>query len=76
MAGALRTYSLINAKLRARLSKILPDEVLRQMARAPSLPECVQILANTEAAAFYKSLGFVHTGEKDEDGELIMSLKL
>ncbi len=32
--------------------------------------------ANTEAGAFYKSLGFTYTGEKDEDGELIMVLKL
>ena len=31
---------------------------------------------NAEAAEFYKSLGFEHTGEKDEDGELMMALKL
>ncbi len=31
---------------------------------------------NTEAGAFYLSLGFTYTGEKDEDGELMMVLKL
>ncbi len=30
---------------------------------------------NQEAAAFYGALGFTHTGEKDEDGELMMVLR-
>ena len=32
--------------------------------------------ANTEAGAFYQSLGYKYTGEKDEDGELMMVLDL
>ena len=32
--------------------------------------------ANKEAGSFYQSLGFNYTGEKDEDGELMMVLKL
>ena len=61
MAGALKTYAFINAKLRARLSKILSEEVLHQMIRAGSLPECVQILKNTDFAVVAKT--YTDTGD-------------
>lgn len=48
MAGVLKKYSFINAKLRARLSKILSPEFIGQMIRAASLPECIQLLAGTQ----------------------------
>lgn len=44
MPGRLETYAFINAKLRTRLSKILSEDHVRQLARAPSLPEAIQLL--------------------------------
>jgi V/A-type H+-transporting ATPase subunit C len=51
MPGALKKYAFINAKLRARISKVLPEERLRQMARAATLSEAVGMLHDTEYAA-------------------------
>ena len=44
MAGPLSKYALINAKLRARISKILPDGVFGQLAKAPSLEAALALL--------------------------------
>lgn len=66
MVGALKTYAFINAKLRARISKILPEEVFVEMARAGSLDECVQRLGDTEYAAVeeaYHRTGDIKTAE-------------
>ncbi len=43
-------YSLINAKLRARISNILPDEMFRQLAAAHSLEEALALLRDTPFA--------------------------
>ncbi len=43
----LKKYAFINAKLRARISNILPDEVLINMAKSRSLGEAVRILHDT-----------------------------
>ena len=51
MAGTVRKYAFINAKLRARISKILPEQVSAEMARAKSLTEAVQLLRATDFAA-------------------------
>ena len=48
MAGPLKTYAFINAKLRTRISKILPEEFIRQLIHSRSLAESVQMLAETD----------------------------
>jgi V/A-type H+-transporting ATPase subunit C len=50
MAGPLSKYSFINAKLRARISKILPDDTFSQLAKAPSLDEAFAFLRETPFA--------------------------
>ena len=44
MAGPLSKYSFINAKLRARISQILPEEAFQQLARASSLEAALALL--------------------------------
>jgi V/A-type H+-transporting ATPase subunit C len=48
LAGPLKTYAFINAKLRTRISKILPEDFVRQLIRSRSLAESVQMLAETD----------------------------
>ena len=43
----LKKYAFINAKLRARISNILGDEVMSQMAKARSLSEAIRLLHDT-----------------------------
>jgi len=43
----LKKYAFINAKLRARISNIIPDELLAQMAKARSLTEAIRLLHDT-----------------------------
>jgi V/A-type H+-transporting ATPase subunit C len=50
MAGPLSKYSFINAKLRARISKILPDEKFNQLEQAQSLDEALALLRETPFA--------------------------
>jgi len=50
MASPLSKYSFINAKLRARISKILPDETFNQLAKAPFLDEALALLRETPFA--------------------------
>ena len=50
MAGSLSKYSFINAKLRARISKILPDGVFEELAKAPSLDATLALLRDTPFA--------------------------
>jgi V/A-type H+-transporting ATPase subunit C len=47
MASPLKKYAFINAKLRARLSKLLTDEFLEQLIHAQSLDESVKFFQNT-----------------------------
>ncbi len=66
MPGRLKAYAFINAKLRARLSKILSDEFIQQMVRAPSLPEAIQLLRGTAFQALeetYRRTGDLKLGE-------------
>jgi len=51
MASPLSKYSFINAKLRARISKILPDETFSQLAKAPFLDEALGLLRETPFAS-------------------------
>jgi vacuolar-type H+-ATPase subunit C/Vma6 len=48
MASAIGKYAFINAKLRARLSKILTEDFLEQVMRARSLVDAVGHFQNTE----------------------------
>ena len=50
MVGPLSKYALINAKLRARISKILPDAVFDQLIKAPSLDAALAVLRDTPYA--------------------------
>jgi vacuolar-type H+-ATPase subunit C/Vma6 len=61
MAGPLSKYSFINAKLRARISKILPDDRLRQMESAPSLDAALALLRETPFAGLEET--YSQTGD-------------
>ena len=47
MAGPLSKYAFINAKLRGRISRILPEETFTQISRAPSLDAALALLRDT-----------------------------
>jgi V/A-type H+-transporting ATPase subunit C len=68
LAAPLQTYAFINAKLRARISKILPDEFVQEMARARTLTEAVQKLHGTNFAvveAIYNQTGDIKMAEME-----------
>jgi len=68
MAGPLSKYALINAKLRARISQILPDEVFSQMAKAPSIDAALALLRDTPFAdleTIYSETGDLKLAELD-----------
>ena len=50
MAGPLSKYSFINAKLRARISKILSDDMFNQLVKAASLDTALALLRETPFA--------------------------
>ena len=50
MAGPLSKYSFINAKLRARISKILSDDMFNQLVKAASLDAALALLRETPFA--------------------------
>ena len=80
MAGPLKTYAFINAKLRTRISKILPEQFIRQLIRARSLAESVQMLEETDFAPVqkvYERTGDIKTAELELVGrELQIYLEL
>ncbi len=66
MAGPLEKYSFINAKLRARISKLLSEETLLAMIRVGSLEESLGLLRNTPFASLeeiYSKTGDLKLGE-------------
>ncbi|MHC4118366.1 MAG: V-type ATPase subunit [Planctomycetota bacterium] len=68
MAGPLSKYSFINAKLRARISKILPAELFDELAKAPSLDAALALLADTPFASLeqtYSRTGDLKQAELD-----------
>src|SRR4030042_2905375 len=72
MASPLSKYSFINAKLRARISKILPDEMFDQLAKAPSLDEALALLRETPFAGLEEM--YSRTGDlKQAELELLKS---
>lgn len=50
MKSAVSSYAFINAKLRGRISRIVPRETLMQMVLARSLEEAVRVLERTSYA--------------------------
>jgi len=73
MPTAIRTYAFINAKLRARISKLLPESLFVKMARAYSLQEALTLLRDTPYSILdeiYRTTGDLKLGElellKDE----------
>jgi len=74
VGGSLRTYACINARLRARISKMLPEEFMQQLERTRSLPECIQQLRDTAYGAVepaYRGTGDVRMAELAFYGEEI-----
>jgi V/A-type H+-transporting ATPase subunit C len=66
LAGLAQKYGFINAKLRARLSKILPEDLLLEMASSPTLMEAVQRLRGTGFAvveSVYNQTGDIKMAE-------------
>jgi len=66
VASSLSKYSLINAKLRARISNIVPDETFHQLAAAPSLEAALALLRETPFSGLeeiYSSTGDLRMAE-------------
>ncbi|MBN1696381.1 MAG: V-type ATPase subunit [Spirochaetales bacterium] len=61
MAGPLKKYGFIHAKLRTRISKLLTDEFIGQLIRAHSLAEAVQLFKNN-AYSFIEEV-YTRTGD-------------
>src|SRR4030042_5538771 len=72
MASPLSKYSFINAKLRARISKILPDEMFTQLAKTSFLEEALALLRDTPFAGLEET--YSATGDlKQAELELLKS---
>lgn len=66
MVSGIAKYAFINTKLRARISKILPDEVFDRLVKAPSLEAALDGLRDTsfaELQEIYSSTGDLKKGE-------------
>ncbi len=66
MPGALKKYGYINAKLRARIGKILSEDFFQRMARSSSLTEAAALLRDTDFAVVestYNKTGDLKMGE-------------
>ncbi len=66
MVSSLSKYSFINAKLRARISKILPDDIFDRLVKASSLDAALAILHDTSFAGLqeiYSSTGDLKKAE-------------
>lgn len=66
MAGPLAKYAFINAKLRARISQILPDERFEQLAKAVTLDAAFALLRDTAFAnleSIYNTTGDLKQAE-------------
>jgi V/A-type H+-transporting ATPase subunit C len=68
LAGPVSKYAFINAKLRARLSKILTDDFISEMARGHTLTEVVQMLHGTDFSvveSVYNQTGDIKMAEME-----------
>ena len=67
MAGQLRAYSFINAKLRARIGDLLEDTFFNQLTRSASVDDAVASLAErgfAEVADAYRETGDIRVCEQ------------
>ncbi len=72
MARPVSKYSFINAKLRARISKILPEDVFDELVKAPSLEAAMALLRDTPFAGLEET--YSATGDlKQAELELLKS---
>jgi V/A-type H+/Na+-transporting ATPase subunit C len=80
MASPLRTYAFINAKLRTRLSLVLPVSFQDQLIRTPDLPAALALLRETSfssVAAVYERTGDLRMAELELFGrEVALHLEL
>jgi V/A-type H+-transporting ATPase subunit C len=68
MVSSLSKYAFINAKLRARISQILPRDLFSQMAHAPSIDAALAFLRDTPFASLediYAKTGDLRLAELD-----------
>ena len=68
MNSAINKYAFINAKLRARISKNLPDELINEMIKAKSFLESIEHLKDTPYDTIYNvyaETGDILTAEKE-----------
>ncbi len=66
MQTALGSYAFLNAKLKARISKLLPPDAIEELIRAKSLPETLLLLRQTRFEGIessYASTGDLQSGE-------------
>ena len=66
MVSSLSKYAFINAKLRARISKILPDELYEQLVKASSIDAALAMLRDTTFAGLeqiYSTTGDIKKAE-------------
>ena len=66
IGSRLERYAFINAKLKTRLSALLPDEFFHRIMRSPTLNEAVQLLRDTDYASVgqgYETTGDLKLGE-------------
>ncbi len=63
MARPLSKYSFINAKLRARISKILSDDIFDELVKAPSLEAAMAFLRDTPFAGLEELIAPEWSGE-------------
>jgi V/A-type H+-transporting ATPase subunit C len=72
MGGSLSKYAFINAKLRARISKSLPDARFEELIKAPSLDAALGLLRDTSFAGLEEI--YSKTGDlKQAELELLKS---
>jgi len=71
-------FMIAAAHQRKGYGKAAMEKVIEYVRLLPNAKQLVlsHVEDNTEAGTFYSSLGFDYTGEKDEDGELMMALAL
>ncbi len=61
MQTALASYAFLNAKLKARVSKLLPEDAINELLRAKSLPETMLLLRATRYESIESS--YAATGD-------------
>ena len=68
MNNALKKYAFINAKLRARISKAISDDIINEMIQAKSFLETIEHLRGTTYDGLcdvYAETGDILTAEKE-----------